>query len=283
MLRIDLLKGYYRLGRPINALAGIIAVILSGYVAGPISWWPVIMAAITVLLITVSTNAWNDYIDIEIDKINKPRRPLPSGEISPRGALLFSIVGTAISLVIAAFINQPAFLIAFGSNILLYLYSWKLKCTVLSGNIAVATVIALCFIFGGVAAGNIQPVLMLAVTVFFAMMGREILKTMADYKGDLQQNCRTIATVWGKSIARVFVIIFLGITAVLILATFFIEQYSPVYLYLVIFGVYPVFTYIAINSKNTYSGKILEQLSLLMKYVFFIWFLAVALGAGLAA
>jgi geranylgeranylglycerol-phosphate geranylgeranyltransferase len=109
-----MLKEYYRLSRPINALAGCIAVVLSGYVAEAASWWPIIMAAITVLLITISTNAWNDYIDIEIDRVNKPERPLPAGRISPRGALIFSIVGTALSLITAAFINQPAFFIALG-------------------------------------------------------------------------------------------------------------------------------------------------------------------------
>lgn len=278
-----MLKEYYRLSRPINALAGCIAVVLSGYVAGAASWWPIIMAAITVLLITISTNAWNDYIDIEIDRVNKPERPLPAGRISPRGALIFSIVGTALSLITAAFINQPAFFIALGSNILLYLYSWKLKCSVLFGNAAVATIIALCFIFGGVAAGNIQPTLMLAVTVFFAMMGREILKTMADHKGDMQQNCKTIAVVWGKKVAGIFVGIFLGISALAMLATYFIEQYSPVYLYLVVFMMCPLFAYIAINAKETASGEKLERNSLLMKYSFFVWFLAIALGAGLAA
>ena len=278
-----MLKEYYRLSRPINALAGCIAVVLSGYVAGAASWWPIIMAAITVLLITISTNAWNDYIDIEIDRVNKPERPLPAGRISPRGALIFSFAGTALSLITAAFINQPAFFIALGSNILLYLYSWKLKCSVLFGNVAVATIIALCFIFGGVAAGNIQPTLMLAVTVFFAMMGREILKTMADHKGDMQQNCKTIAVVWGKKVAGIFVGIFLGISALAMLATYFIEQYSPVYLYLVVFMMCPLFVYIAINAKESASGEKLERNSLLMKYSFFVWFLAIALGAGLAA
>jgi len=276
-------KHYYKLGRPINALAGCIAVFLSGYVAGPASWWPVIMAAVTVLLITVSTNAWNDYIDIEIDRVNKPERPLPAGLISPRGALLFFIAGSALSLVTAAFINLPAFFIALGSNLLLYLYSWKLKCTVLWGNAAVATIIALCFIFGGVAAGNIQPVLMLAVSVFFAMMGREILKTMADYKGDLQQNCSTISTVRGKKTAGTFVGIFLGISAIMMLITHFVEQYSSAYLYLVVFVMCPLFAYIAINAKGSADGIILERNSLLMKYSFFVWFLAVALGAGLAS
>ncbi len=278
-----MLKEYYRLGRPVNALAGCIAVLLSGYVAGPASWWPIIMATITVLLITVSTNAWNDYVDIEIDRVNKPDRPLPAKLISPRGALIFSIAGTALSLFTAALINQPAFLIALGANTLLYLYSWKLKCTILWGNAAVAAIIGLCFIFGGVAAGNIGPVLVLAVTVFFAIMGREILKTMADYKGDRQQNCRTIATAWGKKTARLFVIAFLAVACLAMLAAFFIEQYSPVYLVLVIFGLYPLFTFVIFKARSTASSKVLEQSSTIMKYSFFIWFLAVALGAGLAS
>ena len=274
-------KEYFRLGRPINALAGCIAVFLSGYVAGPASWWPVVMAAITVLLITVSTNAWNDYIDIEIDRINKPKRPLPSGKISPRGALIFSISGSALSLITAAFINQPAFFIALGSNILLYLYSWKLKCSVLWGNAAVAAIVALCFIFGGVAAENIQPTLMLAVTVFFAILGREVLKTMADYRGDLEHQCKTIAVAWGNKVARVFLIVLLGMTSILMLVTYFTEQYSPVYLYIIISGLFPLFAHISINAKGNAAGKTLEFNSSLMKYGFFVWFLAIALGAGL--
>lgn len=275
-----MIKHYYKLGRPINALAGCIAVLLSGYVAGPASWWPIILAAITVLLITVSTNAWNDYVDIDIDRVNKPDRPLPAGLIKPHGALVFFITGSALSLITAAFINLPAFLIALGSNILLYIYSWKLKCTVLFGNAAVASIIALCFIFGGVAAGNINPVLMLAITVFFAIMGREILKTMADYNGDLQQNCRTIAIAWGRKTAGIFVAAFLGATAILMLITHFTENFNTVYLYLVLFVMCPLFVYIAINAIRTAEGKILERNSLLMKYCFFVWFIAVALGAG---
>ena len=281
--RINMIKGYYRLSRPINTLAGCTAIFVSGYAAGATSWWPVVLAAITVFLINNSTNAWNDYVDIEIDRVNKPERPLPSGQVSPRGALVFSAVGSALSLVVAAFINQPAFFIAMGANALLYLYSWKLKCTVLLGNGAVATIIALCFIFGGVAAGNIHPVLPLAFTVFFAMMAREILKTMADYQGDKQQNCSTIATSWGNKTARTFAMIFLGISAVAMLAAYFIEQYSPVYLFIIIFGMYPIFAYIAVNSKKASFGKRLERLSTVMKYSFFLWFLAVVLGAALAA
>jgi geranylgeranylglycerol-phosphate geranylgeranyltransferase len=278
-----MLRGYFKLGRPINALAGCIAVFISGYAAAAPSWWPVVMAAITVLLITVSTNAWNDYIDIEIDRVNKPERPLPSGQVSPRGALIFFVAGAALSLVVAAAVSRQAFMIALGSNVLLYLYSWRLKCTVLMGNAAVATIIALCFIFGGVAAGNIRPVLPMAATAFFSIMAREILKTMADYHGDLQQNCRTIAIVWGCKTARAFMIIFLGIAAVVMLGAYFVEQYSPVYLFIILLCIYPTFAYITVQSKKASPGQALERLSMIMKYAFFVWFLAVALGVALVA
>ena len=275
-----MLKEYFRLGRPVNALAGVSAVFVSAYAAGPLSWWPVIAAALAVLLITVSTNAWNDYLDIEIDRINKPGRPLPSGTISPKGALIFSIVGSALSLVMATFINLPAFLIVLGSNLLLYLYSWKLKCTVLLGNVTVATIIGLCFVFGGVAAGAVSPTLMLAATVFMAMIGREILKTMADYQGDFSQQCHTISTALGKKTARLFMILFMVLTAVLMLATYFTDQYKPVYLYLVVLCLFPVLTYISVQTKSDTPAKHLEQMSTMMKYSFFIWFLAVVLGAS---
>ncbi len=278
-----MLKGYYRLSRPINAVAGCTAVFVSAYAAGAAYWWPVVMAAISVLFITISTNAWNDYVDIEIDRVNKPERPLPAGQVSPRGALVFSAAGSVLSLVFAAMINQPAFLIALGSNILLYLYSWRLKCTVLCGNAAVATIIALCFIYGGVAAGSIRPTLPLAFTVFFAMMAREILKTMADYRGDLQENCSTISTAWGVRTARSFMLVFLWITSAAMLATHFIQAYSPAYLLIILLGMYPIFAYIAIHSKKASPGKSLERLCTIMKYSFFVWFLAVALGAALAA
>ncbi len=275
-----MLKEYFRLTRPFNSLSGCIVVFLSAYVSDLTSWLPVIMAAITVLLINSSTNAWNDYLDIEIDKINKPKRPLPAGLISPRGALLFAIAGSVLSLITAIFVNQIGFLIALISNILLYLYSWKLKCTVLLGNATVAAIVALCFIFGGVAAGNVQPTLMLALTAFFAMIGREILLTMVDYKGDLKQNCNTISTVWGKSIAGIFVVLFLLISAALMIFTYFIQHYNLIYLFLVLFVMCPIFAYISLNAGKNLDKQILEKSGQLMKFGYLVWFLAIALGHG---
>ena len=109
--------GYYRIARPFNAFSGGLAVMLGGYVAGTGAWLNVFLAALTTFVVTGASNAWNDYLDIEIDKINQPQRPLPSGMISPRGAVIFSLVCTGVALVLASLINLPSFLIAVVSSV----------------------------------------------------------------------------------------------------------------------------------------------------------------------
>ena len=276
-----MLREYIRLIRPINTLASCVAVFLGGYVDRTASWKQVTIAAISVFLISASTNAWNDYIDIEIDKINKPERPLPAGKISPRGALTFSFTVAAFSLVAAIFINLTGFLIVLAVNILLYLYSWKLKCTVLLGNVTVATIVALCFVFAGVASGNITSILTLSVTTFFYMLGSEIMKDMADYQGDLLQNCSTIATVWGKKISSIFVQFFLGMTIASMLNTYFFKNYHPAYLFMILFIMVPFLIYIILHTKENTDSQLLERFWLWIRFSYFLWFLAIVLGIGL--
>lgn len=273
-----MIYGHLKLSRPLNALGGCLAVLISGYLVGPEVWWPVVMAMLSISFLSFAAYAWNDYCDLEIDRVNKPERPLPSGEISPRGAVFFAATSTALSIILAAFINQASLLVLIGLNILIYLYSWKLKCTVLLGNITVAAIIASSVILGGLAASNIRPVLSLLVIVFVANLGREILKTMADYRGDSEFNCRTVSTVWGQKTSGVLVIVTLGITASIVLAAFFIYSYSVIYLLLVVFGIYPIYFFIITIIVKKASTVTLEYASRLMKYSFFVWLLALFLG-----
>lgn len=272
------IKGLYKLSRPLSTLSGVLAVIMGGYVAGTGAWGKIFLAGFVTMLISAAANAWNDYLDVEIDRINQPQRPLPSGMVSLRAARIFSFVLAGISLVLALFINWPAFFIVLGSNVLLYVYSWRLKSTVLMGNATVALISATSAIFGGVAAGNVVPTLWLAMIITTAIMGREILKTLADYEGDLRQHCRTIATAWGKRPARIAFYIFVGITLILMMVPYLMDIYRPIYAYVVAIGVYPVILYIVLRVTRERTGPQLEKLSQLMKYDFMIYFLAVLLG-----
>ena len=110
-------------------------------------------------------------------------------------------------------------------------------------------------------------------------MGREVLKTIADYEGDLRQRCRTIATVWGKRPARIVLYLFLAATICTMMVPYLFNVYKPIYAYIVAIGVYPIIIYVFIKVTSQTSGRQLERLSRLMKYDFFIWFIAVILGA----
>ncbi len=270
----------YKLARPFNAITGALAVFLGGYVAGTGEWGKVAMAAVVTLLITGAGNAWNDYLDVEIDKINQPNRVLPSGKISPRAAWIFSVVLTVIALIIAAFINPAAFLVALLVSLILFLYSWKLKSTVLMGNATVAAISALNVVFGGIAAGNIWPTLLLALIVGVAILGREVLKTLADYEGDMKERVRTISTAWGRRPARIVFYCLAALTGWVMLVPFLLDVYDPVYAYIVAFGVFPVIMYALVRVSRYSSGRQLERVSQIMKMDFLIWFVAVILGAS---
>jgi geranylgeranylglycerol-phosphate geranylgeranyltransferase len=274
------LKGLYKISRPLTTLTGGLAVLLGGYVAGTGAWDKVILAILATWFITAAANAWNDYRDIEIDKINQPKRPLPAGMVSPRNVLIFAVVMTALSILLAAFINTTAFLISLASAIMLYLYSWRFKSTVLMGNAIVATISAMSAIFGGIAAGNPRPSLWLAVIIASAIMGREVLKTLADYEGDLRQRCRTVATVWGRRPARIVFYILSSATLVVMMLPYMLNIYQPVYALVVALGVYPVLIYVLLRVTRERTGPQLEKLSQLMKYDFMVWFVAVLLGAA---
>ena len=273
-------KGLYRLARPYNALNGALAVALGGYVAGTGEWLRISLAALATLFVTGASNAWNDYLDVEIDRINQPQRPMPSGMVTPRAAILFSLICTAIAVGLAALINMPAVIVVLFSSALLYIYSWKLKSTVILGNATVATISAASALFGGLAAGNVGPSLWLVAVIAVAIMMREVLKTMADYDGDLAQRVRTVATVWGKQKARW---LFLGLavsTVVVMVLPSLLGHYRPIYLVVVVVGVLPVLIYILPRVRPEKSGPQLERLSQILKLTFLVWFLAVFLGAA---
>lgn len=274
------IKGLYKLGRPLTALSGGLAVLLGGYVANTGEWLKISIAVVATILTAAAANAWNDIQDIAIDRINQPKRPLPAGLVTLHNAYLFSFTLTAVALILAAFINLPAFIIGVVVSSLLYIYSWKLKSTVLIGNATIALVSATSAIFGGVAAGNARPSLWIFMIVGVAILGREVLKTLADYEGDLHERCRTVATVWGRKPTRTIFYILIAAMLVTMMLPHFLRVYRPIYAIIVALGVYPVIIYVAVRVTRTRTGPQLEKLSQLMKYDFLVWFFAVLLGAA---
>ncbi|MFA0823157.1 MAG: geranylgeranylglycerol-phosphate geranylgeranyltransferase [Methanomethylovorans sp.] len=156
----------------------------------------IIYVALVVFLVTGAGNAINDYYDIEIDRINKPERPIPSGRISKSKALYFSISLFASGTVIAFFINTICGVIALFNSLLLVYYAATLKRTVLIGNLSVGYLTGSTFLFGGAVFytnGGIEAVSILFLLATLATIAREIVKDIEDIEGDKLDGASTLA------------------------------------------------------------------------------------------
>lgn len=238
----------------------------------------VVIAALVGGCIGGAANTINDYYDVEIDRINKPRRPLARGALSPEWAylqwLILSLVGISLNL----FLPSLAFWIASGAVAVLFVYSARLKKTLLLGNLAVALMTALAFLYGAVVAGHPAQALVPALFAFLINLGREIVKDVEDLPGDLGGNARTFPARFGvkKSLALATAIL-----VTLVIVTFVVYQ-QGMYgrLYFVLVGIVDVAVFYSIvDMWRDSSPRNLWKVSLVLKAGMVVGLAALYLGS----
>lgn len=209
---------YLKLARIGNVLIAFVSVECAGILCGIniAHSWEILAAAAAAALVTAGGNAINDFFDVDIDRINRPNRPLASGKLSTGQVKRFYLVTTVAGLAVSMAINTWTFLIAVAAAILVFLYSLKLKRTIFFGNFVVALVTGIAFIYGGTAVGDIRDVYPAAVFAFLTNLIREIIKDAEDVRGDGEIGIRTIATKWGT---RTSTWISIGLTALFLFLT----------------------------------------------------------------
>lgn len=149
--------------------------------------------------------AINDIYDIDIDKINRPERPLPSGLITLNEAKIFSmlllLIGVSLSIIsiIRYDSSNLIFFITIFFSFISWLYSYSLKKRGLIGNLIVAISMTIPFIFGGIIINGFTNVLLLSFSMvaFLSGLGREIVKTICDVKGDKSKHIQSISITLG--------------------------------------------------------------------------------------
>ena len=185
---------YVRVIRPLNALvagcAGIIGYLMVTGTVVP-GLFPLFLV---VFLVTGAGNAINDFFDVEIDRINRPDRPIPSGALRAKTVLIYSALLFLMGVVFSLFTNPYCIVIAVVNSLLLIWYAATLKRTPGAGNLAISYLTASIFLFGGAYAGHeglllVAPV---ALITFFAMLAREIWKDAEDIRGDLAHGADTV-------------------------------------------------------------------------------------------
>ncbi|MBU7013647.1 MAG: geranylgeranylglycerol-phosphate geranylgeranyltransferase [Theionarchaea archaeon] len=211
------MKAYLEMIRPSNSIMAGFAVFLSGMIAAGRQVPPldVFLAVIGTIAASSAGMVMNDYFDYDIDSINKPQRPLPSGAVTRRNACIFALLLFGLAFLFIAFTNWICILIGYPAIALIFVYSWKLKRSPLSGNFVVAFLTSLTLVYGGAAAGKVLLVSMLAVSAFFANFSREIAKDIEDIEGDQRLGSRTLPILWGvgRSAQLSAVCLVLGIVA----------------------------------------------------------------------
>lgn len=274
------LKGYYQLIRPLNVLIGGLSIWIGGAITGSISpFMNLLLASFSGMLITAAANTINDYFDIAIDKINKPERPLPSGLVDPKQAYLFSLILFFIGTLVSFWITRACILIAFLSSLLLYFYSARLKRTTLWGNLTVALLSGLAFIYGGLAVGNPKKAFMVGSFAFLYHLAREIIKDAEDIEGDQKEGLKTYPIRYGiKAALRLaaFVIILLIVVTYI---PYEFHLFKPVYYYVVGFGVDLFLIYVLISLWFNSRPENLRRIAFLMKLNMLVGLLAVYLGS----
>src|SRR5881628_2646429 len=171
---------------------------------------------LTASLMMAGTMVANDVYDVEIDRVNSPQRPLPSGTVKTREAMVLAVILSGVAIGFSALLGPWTFLTALLALTLMVYYNTRGKKTGLIGNAVVSFNVALPFFFGGLAVSKISPLLFIfSVVAFLANFGREVAKGIADVQGDRLRQVRTLAVVRGAKSAA-FASAGLFVTAVLL-------------------------------------------------------------------
>ena len=155
------------------------------------------------ILLLAGMDTLNDYLDIEMDRISKPWRPLPQGIVSKELALVAAITETIIAILLGLILfNYQAILVGLIAVAMAIIYSKWLKPVFLAKNIIVASSLSLAFL-GGALSVDLNPeidltFILLQFLTFVTAFNFEIHKDLGDLKGDSTHAVATLPTRFGE-------------------------------------------------------------------------------------
>jgi len=103
------MRRYIAFSRPFTLLAPMLGVVSGALTAwgskhslrGGFGWEELALIAVASLaagLLNAASNGANQYFDLEIDRINKPHRPLVTGALDAKGAMIFIVIAYLLSV-----------------------------------------------------------------------------------------------------------------------------------------------------------------------------------------
>jgi geranylgeranylglycerol-phosphate geranylgeranyltransferase len=201
--------------RPVNCLMMGFAVIVGAALVGENVfsgdvWARLLLGFFVGVFLTGGSMVVNDVVDREIDAVNEPKRPIPSGAVSVFQAKVFALVLGVLGFSFALGLGWECLLIAGVSWFVLFAYVMWGKRTGFFGNLLVSVCVVIPFVFGGFAVGRgfTEASVIFVVLAFLSNTGREITKGIVDVEGDRRKNVRTVAVSLGSRFAAVLSVVF---------------------------------------------------------------------------
>ena len=170
-----------------------------------------IILAIALASIVAAFNSFNAIADKEIDKINKPKRPLVSNKFTEKQAMIITIIFYLIAIISSFILGPLTLLISIVAIILTFLYSYKpvyLKKRLIFGNMSGAILYSALCPLAGWSLYSTNPI---NFTIFFFLfilgIGLSFVKDFEDSLGDGIHKISSLPVVIGKSQATNLVIV----------------------------------------------------------------------------
>jgi geranylgeranylglycerol-phosphate geranylgeranyltransferase len=234
---------YLRLIRFVNCLLAAVGVAVGAWMTAPGSaYFPSLVSALAAFLVCAAGNVVNDIVDVDIDRVNRPRRVLVRGVVSIAAAKRLALALNLLAFVLALCVGWAMAGLAMATILLLFAYNLRLKKTPLAGNAVVAALAGLTFITGGVAADPVRAFdlpgpLVPAVFAFFFHLVREIVKDVQDMEGDGPAGVRSLPHVAGVSKSLLLALMLFAIlslvTVIPVLARWYGRAYEIITLYVI--------------------------------------------------
>ena len=168
--------------------------------------YPVIGLTMAAVL-NAASNALNQIYDLEIDRVNKPARPLPSGRLTRRDAWVFTLVTYAVALLLAWLVapggRRECFWIVLAATAITILYSappFRTKRLGIWANVTIAIPRGVLLKVAGWSAvktvAAVEPWFIGGIFGLF-LLGASTTKDFADMEGDARGGCRTLPIIYG--------------------------------------------------------------------------------------
>ncbi len=269
---------YFKILRPINFFFVMITTLFGSlYPEFKIFNERILFAMLSAALISGAGYVVNDYFDIYIDKINRPKRMIPSGKIQPHSAYMYAMLLFVFGLAFSFFTGKIACVVlAFLNTFLLFYYAKLYKKKFLLGNILVAYAASSTFLYGAFVTNNSKNIIPVLVVAFIFTLIREFIKDAQDVAGDKELGAKTLAVVIGKKKTILLSLVFAFVLLLSVLFMFYIKMISlKLTLLIILINTIPIILvlrdlYFKVSDKNfTVASNFLKVEMLFVLIIFY--------------